>query len=357
MKNWKILTGVLALTVFLGGTTALMQQSKGLLSEKTDQQKNQEQNDAVQQKVMSNGTRHKLTLITTDPGDMDVYAELKEEHAILKDIDYGSFRVVIVDENILPNRRESLSTLRVQLSDDQNLIPLNGYMLDTTDREATYSQLPPELPLGDMHEALTSGSNPQGGLYLVQFIGPIKDEWLKALRASGVKIITYMPNNAYVVQGDATTATNLISFKNYPFVQFIGDYASAFRISPELQSMRQLKSSEQVDITVQIVDGLHALSVMSALRSLATEFVQEHRVLTYRNVELKVPVANIGLIASNDDVFGIERRTPRTRRDEAQGQIVAGNLSGTSPTGPGYLNFLASKGFASAQFGSFAVNV
>src|SRR5262249_58548638 len=47
----------------------------------------------------------------------------------------------------------------------------------------------------------------------------------------------------------------------------------------------------------------------------------------------------------------------RVRLDEAQGQIVAGNLSGNSPSGPGYLSFLASKGFNSSQFGSFSVNV
>jgi subtilase family protein len=36
---------------------------------------------------------------------------------------------------------------------------------------------------------------------------------------------------------------------------------------------------------------------------------------------------------------------------------VAGNLIGNSPSGPGYLAWLAGKGFDSSQFGSFAVNV
>src|SRR5204863_1972986 len=45
--------------------------------------------------------------------------------------------------------------------------------------------------------------------------------------------------------------------------------------------------------------------------------------------------------------------------DERQDQIIAGNLSGTSPSGPGYLTWLASKGFSQSQFDAsgFAVDV
>src|SRR5262249_2651972 len=53
----------------------------------------------------------------------------------------------------------------------------------------------------------------------------------------------------------------------------------------------------------------------------------------------------------------LEARGHRVRQDEAQGQIVAGNLVGNVPSGPGYLTWLASKGFNNTQFGSFAVNV
>ena len=44
---------------------------------------------------------------------------------------------------------------------------------------------------------------------------------------------------------------------------------------------------------------------------------------------------------------------------ERQAQIVAGNLSGDQPTGPGYLAWLTSVGFTQAQFSNsaFAVDV
>ncbi|MBL8186371.1 MAG: S8 family serine peptidase [Acidobacteria bacterium] len=62
-------------------------------------------------------------------------------------------------------------------------------------------------------------------------------------------------------------------------------------------------------------------------------------------------------LASQDNVFAIEPAGERRRLDEAQGQIVAGNLSGNAPTGPGYLSWLGTKGFTSSQFTGFAVNV
>jgi hypothetical protein len=62
-------------------------------------------------------------------------------------------------------------------------------------------------------------------------------------------------------------------------------------------------------------------------------------------------------VAANPRVFNLEPAGVRVLLDEAQGQIVAGNVSGASPTGPGYLAWLGAMGFASSQFGSFAVNV
>jgi len=49
-------------------------------------------------------------------------------------------------------------------------------------------------------------------------------------------------------------------------------------------------------------------------------------------------------------VVSIQPYTMPTPQDERQDQIVAGNLSGNVPSGPGYMTWLASKGFTQAQF-------
>src|SRR5262249_15655782 len=92
-------------------------------------------------------------------------------------------------------------------------------------------------------------------------------------------------------------------------------------------------------------------------RASSGELMGERRVMNCRNITAVIPVSQLTELAANDAVFAIEPANERVRLDEAQGQIVAGNLSGSSPTGPGYLSWLASKGFTSSQFGSFVVEV
>ena len=47
---------------------------------------------------------------------------------------------------------------------------------------------------------------PGRGLYIVQFVGPIKDAWLKTLKSTGADVVSYVANNAYVVCCDARSA-------------------------------------------------------------------------------------------------------------------------------------------------------
>ncbi len=160
-----------------------------------------------------------------------------------------------------------------------------------------------------------------------------------------------------MVRANAGEAAALTKFKQNSFVQFVGDYEPAYRISSELRDLRQKDGGAFVDITVQVIDGAHAKQTIDDLAALASGEVQTHQVMNYHNVELRVQAARLSQIAFYDDVFGVENRGQRRKLDEAQGQIVAGNLTGNSPTGPGYLTWLAGKGFTSSQFTSFAVNV
>ena len=346
MKHSTIFMIGLVLTVFLLSTSAMMQQDSQAtqMSPALDQ---------VQPSYVSNGMHHKIIL---DAKDEENYSALRDKGAIVEEINYGSFKMLIVNQQSLGGRAQ-LQALPLGIQDNMNLIALNGYILDTTNPDATYSQLPADLRKPDIADALARGLQPQGGLYIVQFIGPIKDEWLDALKATGVQVVSYITSNAYIVRANTAAASRVVSLlKQNPAVQFVGDYEPAFRLSPGLHAARG-KGGDVVDVTVQVVDGPDAKDTIANLTALANEFVQSYQVLNYHNVELKVPSARLAQIASYDGVFGVEERGQRRKLDEAQGQIVAGNLSGNSPTGPGYLSWLAGEGFTSSQFTSFSVNV
>lgn len=300
-------------------------------------------------------TQHKVILSNENQA---AYNELLSKGAIVKEIDYGTFKLIIVDENSLGGKA-GLKKLPITISDDQDLIPLNGYILNTKNPETTYNLLPTDLRQSDTLEALKQGSiSAKGGMYIVQFVGPIQDEWLDSLKLNGLEIVSYIPSNAYVVKVDGGLAEKLPELLGQnSFVQFVGSYEPAFRISPELRIMRQLPRGTTVDVIIQVVDGFEARDTIETLKALATEFVSVQQVLNYHNVAIKIETDKLTQIAHLDNIFAIEERTERKRLDEAQGQILANNLSGSAPSGPGYLSWLASKGFTSSQFTSFAVNV
>jgi hypothetical protein len=307
---------------------------------------------ALPQTYINSTSRHKLIL---SDADIEVYNNLLSKNAVVDVIDYGSFKLVTVDEEAVGGRAE-LMALPIGVRDEQDLIPINGYVLDTSDPAATYDRLPSELRANA--GARLMGAQARGGLYIVQFAGPVRDEWLAALKGTGVEVVSYLPMNAYVVRARGNSAGDLQNLKNgNSFVQFLGGYEPAFRLSPDLQSRRRGPAEDMVDITVQVIDGPDAEQAIGALKALAKEVVLVNQVLNYHNVQLKVAASRLDEIALLDDVFAVEERGQIRKFDEAQGQILAGNLTGNSPSGPGYLTWLAGKGFTSAQFTSFSVNV
>ncbi len=59
------------------------------------------------------------------------------------------------------------------------------------------------------------------------------------------------------------------------------------------------------------------------------------------------------------DVLSIQSGPSPKKFDERQNMILAGQAAGTTPTGPGYLSWLAAKGFTQEQFtaSGFGVDV
>ncbi len=310
--------------------------------------------DAMPQTYLNRHRSHKLIINNRDES---VYQELAKAKAIRQEINYGSYKLVVIDEDAAGGRA-AIEALQVAPRDDQNMIVFNGYLLDTSDAQPLSTALPANLSRSRMSAALAGTAAPSRGLYVVQFVGPIQDAWLDGLEQTGVKIITYVPNNAYVVRADERAAGELLRMKeSHPFVQWIGDYEPAYKLTPALLAVSAQTDSQSARVTAQVIDSDEGQLLINELKASSQQFFGETRVLNYRNVTVSIPISKLTELAGNDAVFAIEDDRQPVRMDEIQGQIVAGNRSGGAPTGPGYLSWLASKGFNSSQFSSFAVNV
>ena len=357
MRRSMIFLSVVACGFFLATASAFMQSgSRPQPGAPQNSQPKIIQPDALPQTYLNPNRLHKL-IISDKEGD--IYGRLARANAIRNEINYGSYKLVVVDEAAVGGRA-ALQAMPVALRDEQNMIVFNGYLIDTSNPQpfSLSKEAPEDLKLSRMSDAAAKGVAPGKGLYVIQFIGPIQDSWLKELEKTGVEIITYAPHNAYVVFAYGRAAGELMKMKaSSTFVQWVGDYQPAYKLTPRLQAARQGDASRMVRVTVQVIDNAEGALKAGQLRASAGQYFGERRVLKYRNLKIEVPVSQLAELAKSDEVFAIEEDTERVRLDEAQGQIVAGNLAGSAPTGPGYLAWLASKGFNSSQFASFAVNV
>ncbi|AKT39914.1 S8 family serine peptidase [Chondromyces crocatus] len=279
---------------------------------------------------------------------------LREQEVLVEAVDYGSFHLVILDTR---QATQSLGESYGALRDDFDYIKLHGYTLDTRRPHEVYERLPADLRALNEPAALDPLRDRQAGLYLVQFIGPIQSSWVDELCSDGIEVVSYQPENAYVVRVDARNFARLVDISQQHHVQFVGDYAPAFRLSPEVRSLRDAPPDRNLDLTVQVVDSPDVQSVIRDLGRIALERVQVHHVGNLWNARISASPSRLTEIAQMPDVYNVELRNPIQPLDERQGQILAGNLAGNEPSGPGYLAWLANRGFSSAQFTSFSVNV
>ncbi|MCK6550286.1 hypothetical protein L6R52_30905, partial [Myxococcota bacterium] len=296
--------------------------------------------------------RGRQTKVLVDAADLATRSRLKS--ATVAEHDYGSFVMLVVDVE-LAGGRGRLEALPVRIRDDFDSVRLEGRTIDAADPSAVWSTLDASLKNERVLKAFTTGETPAAGLYVVQVVGPMKDEWRAALEGEGLSVVTYVPENAYVVWAKDEAAAALPRLLDkYDFVQLVVDYEPAFKLAPELRALTQ---SVKLDVVVQVAKTPGFKDTILTLESLASKVRGSADAGEYVNVELTLDSGKIADVAHLDEVFAIERRTERRRLDEAQGQILAGNITGNVPTGPGYLAWHDSKGFTSAQFQSFVVHV
>src|SRR5207302_129459 len=70
-------------------------------------------------------------------------------------------------------------------------------------------------------------------LHLVQFAGPLKPEWRAELEKTGVSIVSYIPNNAYLIYGNGLALQKMQGWAaQSPYVQWEGQYVDDYKIHP-----------------------------------------------------------------------------------------------------------------------------
>lgn len=276
-------------------------------------------------------TRNTTKLIV-DARDTQTLSALPRQGGMLL-ADYGAFSLWRVS----PANARSLQTrTSVIYQDDFDTIMLRGNSFDTgTGSPAVSAELRQQRIAG-----------PQ--FWMVQFIGPIKAEWLDTLRDLGLRPVSYMPHHAYVVWGTDAELRQLEQLvPTSTTIQWAGAYHPAYRLDPSLQqTVQQSRPAELLDVTIQLYRTPRLRQSLAQLQQISDAvYMQPLSVGDFVAVALSLPADQPAVLAHWDDVFNVEPWETPELFDERQGQIVAGNLEGTQPAGPGYLDWLAEHDF------------
>ena len=241
---------------------------------------------------------------------------------------YGGFAVV----EAIGDDDERLRSAGATRRDDMRDVLLAGGEVDPAARPSLAGK---EAP--DRGEALV----------LVQFVGPIKAEWLAKLRATGATVLGYAAQNSYIAhaEGDALDrVTELVG--SYPAVRA----ATALRPGDKVE-----RGAASGRVAVQTVAGAPGADARSQADAAGDEIAADLAVAQVHTQFLNLSAAEVSDLAADPAVVAIEPAGVPELHDERSAQIVAGNLTGNAPSGPGYEAWLATKGFG-APFG-FAIDV
>lgn len=254
-------------------------------------------------------------------------------------VDYGGFQLIEVDDAAVAAAQAE----GAESAEESHFIQLNARPLDT--RKPEVKQL-----------RKTAAAFQGRQLQLVQFVGPIKPEWRDELEQLGAQVVHYLPENTYLVCADSPTLARFQSWAGTAgVVQWEGSYTGDLKLHPRARPTGAQGNPIKLEtdtFAVQLLADAAANPATLALiaqRQLAP-IERQFTALHYLNVVVRLPADRLAELAAQPDVISIQPHFPRHQMDERQAQILAANLSGTEPSGPGYLAWLASKGFTQAQF-------
>ncbi|HKV41664.1 MAG TPA: hypothetical protein VJX67_20845, partial [Blastocatellia bacterium] len=272
--------------------------------------------------------------------------------------DYQSFELLMMEDRAVEalDSRNSSALKRaatpITVRDDFNILFLRAGPIDTTADNAPGTL----FTEGGADRAPLSPVNLknfpiEGGLTLVQFVGPVKRVWLEQLKAAGFEVIAYVPNNGYLVRGNVAASTKLAALATTPdtsgggFIQWVGPLADSYKIDPAIAANVKgaaRSSVTPITVAVQFVRGSMASEAEADLRTvkkMAVSVIGEaYNVLNFTDLRISINPSQIGDLANLPTVVNIERWSPPRLLDEEADQIDAAQLNadGTQPKGPGY---------------------
>ncbi len=236
--------------------------------------------------------------------------------------DYGSFQWGRLERDQIERLRAR--GLSVDIEADPFRLTLGGQTFDPLDAAA---------PAG------TRTADPEGDFHLVQFHGPIRTEWLHALRDTGVEIVQPLHPFSYVVWAPAS---RIRAAAGLPPVRWSGVMQVDWKVPPG-QRFSEAGPAPTMALASAHVDPARLGAQLEAFGKVHDiTRVNRH----YLVVHLDMDRRDYPLIAELPAIYTVQYIRPETAlRGEMSNQSIVGAIDGGGTIQPGYATWLDDSGY------------
>jgi len=233
--------------------------------------------------VLSEETENKIEILIHKRDKNFENLPVRQRHSVIED--YDEFVLVeTTEENKLALERKGYV---VESLENKNHVGLQSHSFDTDEGL-------PEIPESLKIESNTEEEN---GIYIIQFIGPIKTEWKEELKEMGVVLHEFRHRFNFIVEMDPETKDEI---EDLDFVNWVGIYQPAYKFNQEL-----LEKTGPIYIEASIFDGYRS----ERLRADFTEIFGPEFSLGRNRITGQVEVDKIEILANLPRVKSISEKT------------------------------------------------
>ena len=174
------------------------------------------------------------------------------------------------------------------------MIKLAGYQFD------------PLVSLPSLPQALKQKTSPTSGpgYYIIQFDGPVRDEWKEACRQAGVEFLDYIPDFAFIVRMDASKKKQVGALPN---VRWLGEYEPAYRLQENLCSPgKTSRNAVTSEFIIVLFPGSDIDSVISRIEKSGGEILGRSNSSWKTKLRVVLPLDRLDSVAALSGVKWVE---------------------------------------------------
>ena len=252
----------------------------------------------------------KLELSYADGKSAPIPSALLERFGAERIADYGAYTIVYAPKGVVTALEAQAKTesIRVRVRDELDVLQLPGAALDAREgiTGAPANKLAREYPAG------------KPGVFVIQFVAPLRAEWMDGLRALGWRPSRYIPNNGYLLVGTPELAGRTRQLAFVQWLDVFHPYQKAAFLARDGQSHEQL---------FELAEGDGSESAIAAIRAAAEGEIEVQKNAYDTRVIAKMSAAAAEELLRHEMVLSVSPRPIGELSDERQVMSLTSNLA------------------------------